>query len=151
MGRYVGKRILLMVPVLMGVTLLIFLLLHFTPGDPARMQLGTLATEEEILAQREKMGLNDPLVVQFGRYLKNLVTDLDLGVSYTSGRPVTTEIFSRYPLQKHPISSSQEPIWYPVIPVSDCPCRFRLLQYLQQHFCHRRRLLRCPSRWNPRM
>lgn len=97
MGRYVGKRILLMVPVLMGVTLLIFLLLHFTPGDPARMQLGTLATEEEILAQREKMGLNDPLVVQFGRYLKNLVTDLDLGVSYTSGRPVTTEIFSRYP------------------------------------------------------
>lgn len=97
MGRYVGKRILLMVPVLLGVTLLIFLLLHFTPGDPARMQLGTLATEEEILAQREKMGLDDPLVIQFGRYLKNLVTDLDLGNSYTSGRPVTTEIFSRYP------------------------------------------------------
>ena len=65
MGRYIIKRLLLMIPVIIGVTLLIFLLQAFTPGDPAQLALGSDATEAELEQWREERGLNDPIIVQY--------------------------------------------------------------------------------------
>ena len=84
MLRYSIKRIILMIPVVLGVVTLIFLITSLTPGDPATQILGTSATEEQKNALREEMGLNDPLIVQYFNYLKNIVTKGDLGTSYTT-------------------------------------------------------------------
>lgn len=85
-----------MIPVLFGVVTLVFFMLHFAPGDPARTVLGESASHAEILEQREKMGLNDPLLVQYGRFLKELLKG-DLGTSYITNRPVSQEIWQRFP------------------------------------------------------
>ena len=85
-----------MIPVLFGVITLVFFMLHFAPGDPARTVLGEAATEADIMEQREKMGLNDPLIVQYGRFLGEVVTG-DFGTSYTSGQPVLDQILDRFP------------------------------------------------------
>ena len=85
-----------MIPVLFGVITLVFFMLHFAPGDPARTVLGEAATEADIMEQREKMGLNDPLIVQYGRFLGEVVTG-DFGTSYTSGQPVLDQILERFP------------------------------------------------------
>lgn len=71
-----------MIPVLLGVTLLIFTLLFFADGDPARNLMGADATEEEIQELRDEWGLDDPYLVRYGRYLKQLIVDRDLGQSY---------------------------------------------------------------------
>ncbi len=84
-----------MIPVMLGVSLIVFSLLYFTPGDPVRNKLGTNASPEEVRKLREKMGLNDPFVVQYGRYLKGIVFHGSLGESYITGDPVVTEIGSR--------------------------------------------------------
>ena len=97
MLKYVVKRILSLVPVLIGVAFIVFSLLYFTPGDPARMVLGDMATEEAIEAFRETEGLNDPFIVQFGRYLYKAVTNADIGRSYMTKRPVTSEIMTVFP------------------------------------------------------
>lgn len=97
MGRFILKRLLMMLPVLFGITLIVFLMLHFTPGDPARAMLGNTATVEELEAYREMYGLNDPLIVQYGRYMYNLIFKFDLGNSYVSKRPVMEEILDRFP------------------------------------------------------
>jgi len=91
MFRYVLKRIIFMVPILIGVTLLVFFLLSFTPGDPARVALGSTATEEQLELFREQNGLNDPLIVQYFDYMKKAVTG-DLGTSYTTRQSVTSMI-----------------------------------------------------------
>jgi len=78
-----------------GVSVIVFSLLYFTPGDPVRNKLGTNASPEEVLKLREKMGLNDPFLVQFGRYLKNIVFRGSLGDSYITEQPVVLEIGSR--------------------------------------------------------
>ena len=88
MHRYVVKRLLMMIPVLLGITILVFLMLHLTPGDPARSMLGDTASPAEIEALREELGLNDNLIVQYLRYMKNLVFHGSLGTSYVSGREV---------------------------------------------------------------
>ncbi|MDD6614873.1 MAG: ABC transporter permease, partial [Lachnospiraceae bacterium] len=82
--RYILKRILMMIPVLLGVTLLIFTLLFFADGDPARNLMGADATEEEIQELRDEWGLDDPYLVRYGRYLKQLIVDRDLGQSYVT-------------------------------------------------------------------
>ena len=97
MIKYIIKRILLMIPVLLGVFTLIFLINTFAPGDPATQILGTSATEEQKAALREDMGLNDPVIVQYFTYLKNLITKGDLGISYTSKQSVSSEIASKFP------------------------------------------------------
>ena len=84
MLRYILKRILMMIPVLLGVTLLIFTLLFFADGDPARNLMGADATEEEIQELRDEWGLDDPYLVRYGRYLKQLIVDRDLGQSYVT-------------------------------------------------------------------
>ena len=97
MLRYIGKRILQMIPVFLGVTLLVFCMVYFTPGDPAEYMLGVDATPEAVEALREKLGLNGSFVEQYIRYLKGIVTRFDFGTSYTTHRSVTTEILERFP------------------------------------------------------
>lgn len=97
MIKYIARRILLMIPVLLGVTLLVFLLLQLAPGDPAQIILGEDASQEAVEELREEMGLNDPVLVQFGRYVVNLVTKGDMGESYRSGKPVLESIMERFP------------------------------------------------------
>ena len=73
MLRYIGKRLVLMVPVLIAVTLLLFLIQAVAPGDPAVMALGQDATETEKYEWKEERGLNEPLVVQYVNYMKELL------------------------------------------------------------------------------
>ena len=73
MYRYILKRIGMIIPVLIGVSFVIFALMHYAPGDPVRMLLGNAATQEQVEAMRESMGLNKPLFVQYFIYMKNLL------------------------------------------------------------------------------
>ena len=95
MLKYIIKRILLLIPILLGVSAIIFLLKTVTPGDPARQILGNTATEEQVQELREELGLNDPVVVQYVRYIKNIVTKGGFGSSYRTGEPVLSEILPR--------------------------------------------------------
>ena len=95
--KFVVKRILWLIPVLLGVSLLIFTIMYFAPGDPARQILGDGATVEAIAEKREELGLNDPFLVQYGRYMYNLVFHGDLGTSYATSTPVSDAIVQRYP------------------------------------------------------
>lgn len=95
MLKYIIRRLLLLVPVMLGVSVIVFSLLYFTPGDPVRNKLGTNASPVEVERLREKMGLNDPFLVQFGRYLKNIVFHGSLGESYITEQPVVLEIAAR--------------------------------------------------------
>ena len=79
MLKFTLKRLASLVVVLIGVSFLVFMLLSLTPGDPVRMMLGESATPEAQEALREEMGLNDPLLVQYGRYMKNIIVHQDLG------------------------------------------------------------------------
>lgn len=85
-----------MIPVVIGITFLVFMIMQLAPGDPVRMILGDSAEPEAIEAMREEMGLNDPVLVQYGRYMVNLLHG-DMGTSYTNQRPVAHEVFSRVP------------------------------------------------------
>ncbi|MBR8701727.1 Glutathione transport system permease protein GsiC [Fusobacterium sp. DD29] len=96
MHKYVIKRLLLLIPVLLGVSLLVFTILSLTPGDPAQLILGESAPREAVLKLREEMGLNDPFLLQYLRFVKNAILG-DFGRSYTTGREVFGEIFSRFP------------------------------------------------------
>lgn len=94
MLRYLGKRFLLILPTIFVPLVLVFLLLRLSPGDPAGMMLGDQATPEQIDALRTKMGLDQPLLVQFLLWLKNIVT-LNLGDSLFFREPVM-QIIPRY-------------------------------------------------------
>lgn len=96
MTRYIIKRILWMIPIILAVSLLVVLLLDLTPGDPARQLLGNFATEEEIAELREEMGLNDPLLVRYFRFLGGVLKG-DLGTSYFTKKPVFGDILQRFP------------------------------------------------------
>ncbi|MEA4912061.1 MAG: nickel ABC transporter permease [Oscillospiraceae bacterium] len=87
MYRYVLKRLLLMIPVLLGISFVIFGLMSLSPGDPARMILGESASMEDVLALQEEMGLNDPFLVRYFTYVANMLKG-DFGVSYTFRIPV---------------------------------------------------------------
>ena len=96
MYQYVLRRLLLTIPVVLGVSIIVFSIIRLLPGDPARALAGVQATPEYIEQVRERYGLNDPLYVQYGRFMGGLVTG-DLGDSTFSRRPVTTEIGERFP------------------------------------------------------
>ena len=100
MYRYVLRRILMMFPVLIGVTFIIFTLTYLTEGDPARMLAGIQAPEYQVERLREELGLLDPFAVQYVRYVTNVVR-LDFGTSFATGRPVFEEIISRFPTTMH--------------------------------------------------
>jgi peptide/nickel transport system permease protein len=96
MRIYILRRLLLAIPTLLGVSIAIFLLLHLVPGDPARMIAGPEASEEMVADIRKQFGLDDPLIVQYFRYMKNLF-HADLGISYSMQTPVSQEIWIRLP------------------------------------------------------
>ncbi|MBW2563192.1 MAG: ABC transporter permease, partial [Deltaproteobacteria bacterium] len=85
-----------MIPTLLGVSILVFLMLHITPGDPAELLLGERATEEALVELREHLGLNEPLYVQYGMFLKRLMKG-DLGETIWTRQKVWTEIKHRFP------------------------------------------------------
>lgn len=96
MAKYIAKRLLLLIPVVLGVSFLIFVIMSFTPGDPAVIILGENATAEQVAILREDLGLNDPLIVRFLNYIKGIVTQFDFGTSYINRRPVRDEILQRF-------------------------------------------------------
>lgn len=97
MLRYVLRRLAMLVPVTLGVAFIVFSLLYMTPGDPARMALGEDAPEEAVEQFRQKRGLDDPFVVQFGRYVYRAVAHGDIGNSYVTKMPVANEVAERFP------------------------------------------------------
>jgi len=94
--KYIVKRIFFLIPVVLCVALLIFVIMSFTPGDPAVIILGENATAEQVAALHEKLGLNDPLLVRFWDYITGIITRFDFGTSYINGREVKQEIFDRF-------------------------------------------------------
>jgi len=100
MLRFVARRLLYLVPVWIGISLVAFALASLTPGDPARLalqrELGRQPTAEETTAAREQMGLDDPAPIRYARWLGDAVTG-DLGTSYRTGSPVLTSLADRFP------------------------------------------------------
>ena len=96
MTRYIIRRVLLLVPVLLGISIVTFAMLRLIPGDPAQIMLGEHATPDAIARIRARMGLDQPLPVQYVRYLGDVLR-LDLGRSIKTNRPVTQEIAQRFP------------------------------------------------------
>ena len=94
MWRYILKRTLMAIPVLLGATFLVFAIMYVAPGDAARIMLGNDASEKAVEALREQMGLNDPFLVQYAHFVMNLLKG-DLGVSYRNAQPVASLIFGR--------------------------------------------------------
>jgi peptide/nickel transport system permease protein len=97
MLRYVVRRLLLLVPILLGVSILIFFWVHALPGNPASALLGERATPELVQQYKERYGLDRPLPLQYVDYLKVTVVERDLGTSISSRRTVTSEISRRFP------------------------------------------------------
>jgi ABC-type dipeptide/oligopeptide/nickel transport system permease component len=96
MLMYVIRRLLLLIPILLGVSLLTFAIAQLTPGDPAVLMLGNNATPERVAQLREQLGLNDPVLEQYGRFVWNALHG-DLGKSFRGGTPVLDEILARFP------------------------------------------------------
>lgn len=94
MTAYILRRLVLLVPVLLVVGVVVFALVHLTPGDPAAVILGDRATPEDIARLREQLGLNDPLLIQFARWFGNSLR-LDFGESIFLGEPVTQALLDR--------------------------------------------------------
>lgn len=96
MGRYIIKRLFMMIFVVFGVAVLIFTIMYFTPGDPVEIILGSSAPAEAIAEKRAQLGLDDPYIVQLGRFLLDTVHG-DFGQSYINSVPVWTELRNRLP------------------------------------------------------
>ncbi|MBA2345999.1 MAG: ABC transporter permease [Rubrobacter sp.] len=96
MIEYIGRRILQIVPVLLGVSIVVFFMVRAIPGDPAQILLGQQATQEQVQLLRAHMGLDKPVLVQYVVFLRDAMTG-DLGNSIVTGRPVITELLARFP------------------------------------------------------
>lgn len=83
--------------VIVSAAIVIFTIMYFVPGDPVKIMLGDSATVEMVQEMREKLGLNDPYLVQLGRFLYNAFIKFDLGISYTYNQPITNELLNRLP------------------------------------------------------
>jgi ABC-type dipeptide/oligopeptide/nickel transport system permease component len=94
--RYLVRRLLLTVPVLLGVATLVFSLIHLVPGDPAQAMLGDGASPQDVAELRTSLGLDRPLLEQYVTFLRHAVTG-DLGQSFRTGQPVTAMIVERIP------------------------------------------------------
>ncbi|MGD8190679.1 nickel ABC transporter permease [Brevibacillus ginsengisoli] len=95
MVRYILRRVLGMIPILVVVTIISFLFVHLTPGDPIRIMYGAEMDQATYEKVKEKMGFNDPLYVQYGRYMSHIVAG-DFGVSYKTKSNVSEEIGRRF-------------------------------------------------------
>ena len=96
MHKYILRRVLLLIPVMLGVSFVVFTIMFFTPGDPAKILLGERAPAEEVAMLRTQMGLDDPFIVQFFNFVKKAAQG-DLGRSLVTKRAVAAEIWSRFP------------------------------------------------------
>lgn len=96
MHRYIFRRILLLLPVIIGVTFIVYTIMFFTPGNPAMIILGETAPPEKVRELEIKMGLDDHFIIQYLRFLKNALKG-DFGRSYSTRKPVFDEVFSRFP------------------------------------------------------
>jgi len=96
MFRFITKRLGQLVLLLLGVSFIVFISMHIAPGDPATIIGGPTATASDLAAIREDLGLNEPVLVQYVDYMKNLFQG-DMGYSYQTGQPVTEAIISRLP------------------------------------------------------
>ncbi|MEK8126684.1 ABC transporter permease [Paenibacillus filicis] len=96
MYSYIGKRILQIIPTLLGVSIFCFTLIHLIPGDPAHLIAGMDASPGEVDIVRERLGLDMPLYEQYWNYLSHLLRG-DLGISLKTERPVLQEIMTRFP------------------------------------------------------
>ena len=98
MTRFVIHRLLALIPLVIGVSVLVFLMLQLVPGDPVMMMLGefSMATAKDVEALRQQLGFNDPLYIQYWNYFKSLITG-DLGTSMRTKKPVIDLILARLP------------------------------------------------------
>lgn len=96
MTKYVWKRLLLLIPTILGVMFIVYTILSLTPGTPGKLILGQSATPEAINQLNEELGFNNPFLVRFFDYIVDALHG-DFGVSYNTQRPVFDEIFPRFP------------------------------------------------------
>jgi len=96
MLQYTVKRLLSIIPVLLGISVLLFIMLQALPGDPAQVLAGEMASQEDVERIRVQLGLDQPVYVQYGKFLWRLI-HLDLGRSARTQNPVTQEIWARLP------------------------------------------------------
>lgn len=97
MARYIGKRLLWMIPIILGVAILVFTMMTFCPGDPAEIILGTTATEADLTAKRVELGLDQPYIVRLAGYLSDVFLHFDLGKSWITGIDIGSAIAERMP------------------------------------------------------
>ncbi len=97
MHRYILKRLLWMIPIILAVTVVIFTIMYFVPGDIARIILGTNASNEQYEALRQQLGLNRPYIVRLWNYLKDVFLHFDFGNSVVDGTSVTRALMERFP------------------------------------------------------
>jgi peptide/nickel transport system permease protein len=95
LGGYLLRRLLSLIPVVFGVTVLVFLIIHLTPGDPARIMLGAAGRPEDVENLRHELGLDQPIYVQYGRWIERAAHG-DLGRSIALRRPVLDEVVARF-------------------------------------------------------
>ena len=96
MLRFLARRVALTIPVLLGVATLVFSLIHLIPGDPAQAMLGESSSPEDVAELRSRLGLDRPLLEQYGTFLRDAIRG-DLGRSLRTSQPVTTAILERMP------------------------------------------------------
>lgn len=96
MIKYILRRILMMIPVMLGVTIIVFTMMYITPGDPAEIILEDGATPEAVAELREEMGLDDPYLVRYFRFVSDLLHG-DLGTCYATGQPVFDRLVQTFP------------------------------------------------------
>jgi peptide/nickel transport system permease protein len=94
--RYFVRRLLLAIPVLIGVATLVFSLIHLVPGDPAQAMMGDGASPQDVAELRKTLGLDQPLLTQYASFLRHAIKG-DLGVSFRTGQPVTQMVVERMP------------------------------------------------------
>lgn len=97
MARYIGKRLLWMIPIILGVAILVFTMMTFCPGDPAEIILGTTATEADLAAKRVELGLDQPYIVRLAKYLSDVFLHFDLGKSWITNIDIGASIAERMP------------------------------------------------------
>lgn len=97
MIKFIVKRILLIIPVMLGVLTIAFLLSSATDGDPVTAILGQGASAEAKQQLAEELGLDDPGIVRYGKYVFNFFTKLDMGISYETREAVRSEVLQRFP------------------------------------------------------
>lgn len=96
MGKYVVRRLLAILPLILCVVILVFAIINAVPGDPGRNILGLSASQSDVDALNDSLGYNDPFLVRLGKYLTGIFTRFDFGHSYYSGRSVTSEIAANF-------------------------------------------------------